>query len=195
MDVNGESNCFITIKNHKESFLNYPKVRLISPAKNEFGRISKTILDNINMKLFETTKTNQWKNTVSAIRWFNSLKDKHLIEFVMFDIKDFYPSITQDLLNNALNFASEYMYISKYDTDVIHHARKPFQFDGSHTWIKKQRGMFDVLVGAYDAAEVCQLVGTYMLNLLSKKYNKNDFGFYHDNGLTVLKNKSGRHSD
>ena len=29
----------------------------------------------------------------------------------------------------------------------------------------------------YDGAEVCELVGTYMLNLLSKKYNKNDFGF------------------
>ena len=44
---------------------------------------------------------------VSAIKWFNSLKDKHLMKSVMFDIKDFYPSITQDLLNKALNFASE----------------------------------------------------------------------------------------
>ena len=61
MDVNAESNCFITVKDHKENFLNHPKVRLINPAKNELGRISKTILDNINMKLFETTKINQWK--------------------------------------------------------------------------------------------------------------------------------------
>ena len=29
-------------------------------------------------------------------------------------------------------------------------------------------------MGAYDGAEVCELVGTYMLNLLSKQYN-NDF--------------------
>ena len=42
MDVNAESNCFISIKNHKENFLNHPKVRLINPAKNELGRISKT---------------------------------------------------------------------------------------------------------------------------------------------------------
>ena len=144
MDVNAEPNCFITIKDHKENFLNHPKVRLINPAKNELGRISKTILDNINMKLFETTKINQWKNTVSAIKWFDSLKDKHLIKFDMFDIKDFYPSITQDLLNRALNFASEYIYISKSDIDVIHHAKKPLLFDGSHTWIKKQGGLFDV---------------------------------------------------
>ena len=107
MDINAESNCFITIKDHKEKFLNNPRVRLINPTKNELGRISKIILDNINMKLFQATKTNQWKNTVSAIKWFNSLKDKHLMKFVRFDIKDFYPSMTQDLLNKVFNFARE----------------------------------------------------------------------------------------
>ena len=47
MHVNAESNCFITIKDHKENFLNHPKVRLIDPAENELGRISKTILDKV----------------------------------------------------------------------------------------------------------------------------------------------------
>ena len=177
MNINAESNCFITIKDYKENFSNQLKVRLINPAKNELGRISKTILDNINIKLFKRAKINQWKNMVSAIKWFNSLKDKHLMKFVMFDIKDFYPSITQDLLNKALNFASEYIYISKCDIDVINHARKSLLFDGSNTWIKKQ-GLFDVSMGACDGAEVCELVGTYMLHVLSKKYNKNDFGLY-----------------
>ena len=74
MDVNAESNCFITIKDHKVNFLNHPKVRLINLA-NELGRIRKAILDNIDMKLFQATKINQWKNTVSATRRFNSLKD------------------------------------------------------------------------------------------------------------------------
>ena len=46
-----------------------------------------------------------------------------------------------------------------------------------------------------DGAEVCELVGTYMLNLLSKKYNKNDFGLYRDDGLVALKNKSGPQSE
>ena len=111
------------------------------------------------MKLFETTKIDHWKNAVSAIKWFNSLKDKHLMKFVMFDINDFYPSITQDLLNKTQNFASEYMYISKSDIKVIHHARKSLLLGG----------LFDVSMGAYNGAAVCQLVGTYMLNLLSKK--------------------------
>ena len=34
-----------------------------------------------------------------------------------------------------------------------------------------------------------------MLNLLSKKYNKNDLGLYRDDGLVVLKNKSGPQSE
>ena len=113
----------------------------------------------------------------------------------MFDIKDFYSSITQDLLNKALNFASEYIYISKSDIDVINHESKSLLFDGSHTWIKKQRGLFDVSMGAYDGAEVCEIVGTYMLNVLSKKYNKNDLRLYRDDGLAVLKNKSEPQSE
>ena len=108
----------------------------------------------------------------------------------MFNIKDFYSSITPELLNKALNFVSEYIYISKCEIDVINHARKLLLFNGSHNWIKKQECLFDMSMGAYNGAEVWELVGTYMLKLLSNKYNKNDFGFYRDDGLAVLKNTS-----
>ena len=50
-------------------------------------------------------------------------------------------------------------------------------------------------MGAYDGGEVCELIWTYMLNLLSNKYNKNNFGLYRDDGLAVLKNKSGPQSE
>ena len=43
MDKNGTNNCFITLKDHKENFQNNPTTRLINPAKNEIGRISKVI--------------------------------------------------------------------------------------------------------------------------------------------------------
>ena len=110
----------------------------------------------------------------------------------MFDVKDFYPSITQDLLNKALNFASGHIYIWKCDIDVIHHARKSLLFDCYHTWIKKQGDLFDVPMGTYDGAEMCELVGTYKL---SKKYIKNDFGLYRVDGLAVLKNMSKPQSE
>ena len=123
------------------------------------------------------------------------MKDKDLMKFVMFDIKDFYPFITQDLWNKALNFASQDICISKCDIDVINHARTSSLFDGFHTWIKKQGSLFDVSMGAYDGAKVCEFVGTYMLILLSKKYSKNDFGLHRDDGFTVLKKKSGQQSE
>ena len=98
-------------------------------------------------------------------------------------------------MNKALNFASEYIYILKCDIDVIHHTRKPLLFDGSHTWIKKQGDLFDVSMGSYSGAKVSELVGTYRLNLLSEKCNKNNFGLYGDDRLAALKNKSGPQSE
>ena len=50
MFVKGKQNCFITLKDHKPNFQNYPTVRLLNPAKNELGRINKNILDKINVK-------------------------------------------------------------------------------------------------------------------------------------------------
>ena len=52
-----------------------------------------------------------------------------------------------------------------------------------------------VTMGGYGGAEVCELVGTYMLSLISEKYNKNDFGLYRDDGLGVVKNKSGTETE
>lgn len=71
------------------------------------------------------------------------------------------------------NFANEYINILKFDMDVIYHAKKSLMFDGFHTWIKKQGGLFDVTMCVYDGAEVSEFVGTYMFNILSKKCNKN----------------------
>ena len=100
-------------------------------------------------------------------------------------------SIQEELLNKRLRIAQEYIDITSKDTEVIYHARKSLLFDEKDTWMKKQSGLFDVTMGAYDGAEVCELVGTYMLSLISEKYNKKDFGLYRDDGLGMAKNKSG----
>ena len=51
MDIITKNTYFITLKDHKENFLNNPTVRLMHPEKNELGRISKAILHNINKRL------------------------------------------------------------------------------------------------------------------------------------------------
>ena len=109
----------------------------------------------------------------------------------MFDVKDFYPSIQEELLNKGLRFAREYIDVTIKDREITYHARISLLFDGSNTWMKKQSGLFDVTMGAYDDAEVCKLVGTYMLSLISEKHYKKDFGLCRDDGLGVVKNKSG----
>ena len=100
MEIGSKNTCFITLKDHKENFLNNPTVGLINPAKNELGRISKTILDNINKHLCTSLNINRWKNTASVIEWFKRIEQNHLYKFI-FDIKDFYQSIQEELLSKG----------------------------------------------------------------------------------------------
>ena len=91
IQVNGTNNCFITSKDQEENFENSTTTRLINPAKNEVGRISKIILDKINLNLKEQLGVNQWKNTASVINWFKEIPSKSVHTLTMFDIKDFCP--------------------------------------------------------------------------------------------------------
>ena len=68
-------------------------------------------------------------------------------------------------------------------------------FKDQQTWIKRNSGLFGVTMGAYDGAEVCELVGNYLLYELSKLYEKKDIGLYGDDGLAVFKNKSRPESE
>ena len=61
MQTNRENNCFISLKDYKEKFQNNPTVRLINPAKNELGKISKVILYRINKNIWEKLQFNQCK--------------------------------------------------------------------------------------------------------------------------------------
>ena len=60
----------------------------------------------------------------------------------------------------------------------MYHARISLLFSNEKPWIKRERNLFDVTMRAYDGAEVCELVGIFMLNRISEKYNKNDAGLY-----------------
>ena len=50
-------------------------------------------------------------------------------------------------------------------------------------------------MGAYDGAEVCELVGTSLLCKLSLKCNKNNIGLYRDDDLAIFKNNSSPKSE
>lgn len=187
-----ESEAYITVKDHKDEFPNKIPCHLINPSKSNLGKISKGILDKINQQFVTSTNINQWKNTQNVIDWFINIENKNDCAFVQFDIESFYPSITKELLDKAIAFAKEITHISNEHLDIIMQSRKTLLFHNQEPWVKKQGDEdFDVPMGCYDGAEICELVGSYLLNQLSKLVDKKCFGLYRDDGLGVLRNLSG----
>ena len=185
MEVFAEKEPFITLKDHKANFDTKPTCRLINPAKSEMGVISKNILDKINNQIRRDTGYNQWKNTAEVIEWFKRLPDKRKRTFIQFDIKSFYPSIKLETLIKALTWAETIVNISPMEREIIMHARRSLLFHGGATWIKNDGSDFDVTMGSYDGAEVCELVGLYMLHLLSQRLGIDFVGLYRDDGATA----------
>ena len=66
---------------------------------------------------------NQWKNTQEIIEWFKGIDNKLYYKFIMFDIKDFYPSISKEILTDALTFTYT----------IIYHSRKSLLFSQEQT--------------------------------------------------------------
>ena len=122
------------------------------------------------------------------------------MRFLQLVICEFYPSISLKLLTNALNFASKHTKspISSDTKDIILHARKSFLFSynsrGNVPWTK-HNGTFDVTMGAPDGAEVCELVGLFLLSQIKSKFPELDFGLYRDDGLAVHRRIPGPRLD
>ena len=67
--------------------------------------------------------------------------------------------------------------------------RKALLFQNAERWVKNSGTKdFDVPMGCYGDAEVCELVGSYMLNQLKHDVNKESIGLYRDDGLRVFYN-------
>ena len=73
---------------------------------------------------------------------------------------------------------------------TIYHVRKSLLFDKDNVWVKKDNPEFDVTMGTYDGAELCELVGLYLLDLLTKEFGKQNIGLYRDDDLSCFENIS-----
>ena len=60
---------------------------------------------------------------------------------------------------------------------------------------ENQSNHFDVTMGSYNGAEVCELFIISMLSLIGNKYNLNNIGLRRDDRLTVFKNTRGPQSE
>ena len=190
-----EKNAYITIKDHKPNFPQNVKCRLINPAKTEVGIVSKHFLENIVKEVSKNIKANQWRNTQTVIEWFKGIKTNSKTRFIKFDIVDFYPSISEELLDKSIAFAKTITVIDDNSINIIKHSRKSLLFDNTSTWIKKGNVLFDVTMGSYDGAEICELVGLYLLHTLTDLIKKEHIGLYRDDGLAVVLNANGPKMD
>ena len=110
----------------------------------------------------------------------------------MFDIKDFCLSIKKEkLLWEAVRFSKRYISITSKDIGPIFHVRKFLLYYNDEPWVKKGESNFDFSMGAYHGAEICELIGIFMLSILRKHINKNYIELYRDNDLAILKNTNG----
>ena len=190
------TSAFITLKDHKPDFRKNPSCRLINPAKNELDKISKLIIEKINKNLISELHFNQRKNTDSVLKWFIDISNKKDCSFIQLDIKEFYPSTNEDILTNAIQFAKLHTTIDDKDLRLIMHYRKSLLFFGNETWKKKStESCFDVTMGSFDGAEICELVGLYIQSNLENILPKTNFGLYRDHELILLRNLNGQQMD
>ena len=50
-------------------------------------------------------------------------------------------------------------------------------------------------MGSYDRAEICELVGLFILKHLGKTFGNKNIGLYGDDGLAIIKKKTARLAD
>ena len=176
-----KNNAFVTLKDHKLNFRSATPSRLINPCKSELDKISKIILKNMNKTLIEKLNVNQWKNTETVIHWFKSIEQK----LIQFDVIEFFPSITEEILEEVIVFAKQHTEIAEKDLRIIKHCRKSLLYHEDEAWKKKEsESCFDVTMGSNDGAEICELTGIYILSQLSKLLPQEDIGLNRD-GLYI----------
>ena len=178
---------FATIKDHKPNYLNSLPARLINGTKQNLGRASKLILEKIVTNVRNISKLNQWKNTPAILQWFTSIPDKASYSFIQWDIVDFYGSISEQLFTDAVNWASNIVQITQDQRELFFQVRKSFLVYRNELWVKKENPDFYVAMGSYDSAEICELVGLYLLHLVNQANLYLIVGLYRDDALAITK--------
>ena len=92
------------------------------------------------------------------------------------------------MFNEALNFAKTKVDITNQEMSIIMQSRNTLLFNKNQLWVKKSGNEeFDVSMGCFDAAELCEIIGIYILTKLQSILQKDNAGLYRDDGLRVTK--------
>ena len=110
-----------------------------------------------------------------VIKWFQNIKNKKLHTFTVFDIQEFYPSIGEKLLKDAILFAQTHANISRKDH---------YCFIITSHGLKKIAMVTSMSLWEVTTEQKC-------LSWLAK----DNIGLYRDDGLSVFKNYNGHQND
>ena len=90
------------------------------------------------------------ENSENVIDWFKKIKNKSNYVFIV---------------QTAIPFAEDYVEITVEEKRIIYHCRKSLLFYKIETWKKKDTdSCFDIIIGSYDGAELCEFIGIYLLS-------------------------------
>ena len=126
---------------------------------------------------------NQWKNREEVIDWFKSINEKQLWRFVIFDIKDFYPSIKESLLKQSLHFAEKFIKVCS-EKNPLSNMQESICFSISNTPGTKRKVDYLMMLKLVNLLEFLYFINSHA------NTTKNSTGLYRNDGVAVLKNIS-----
>ena len=75
--------------------------------------------------------------------------------------------------------------------DIILACRKSVLVYNNTTWEKKTTDNSDITMGSFDAAQIADLVGIYILDTLGRVLDLKNIRIYRDDGLISIPNSNG----
>ena len=102
LKLDNKMECY-KIKYHKGNFKQNTKCRL---SKKRYRTSQQNVYCTDYRDVNNITKFNQWRNTSTVIKWFQNITNENNYRFIKFDISEFYPSISEEVLEKSINFAN-----------------------------------------------------------------------------------------
>ena len=140
------------LKDHKEDFPNAIKCRVINPACNNLGKVSKRVLDKINSTCREAAGVNQWKSTqvrskLVSPTYTQTTQPRRKVDSYNLT----YANSTRRYRKNSYAALSSMrkrtFSIDEEEMDLVMASRRSVLFSNGKTWTKKGKD-FDVTMGA-----------------------------------------------
>ena len=73
----------------------------------------------MNQEITSSILFNQWKNYSAVTKWFRNIENKPNCSFIIFDIQDFYPSISLSLFNKVIEFGKGIYNLSNDEISIV----------------------------------------------------------------------------